>query len=121
MTPARVLVVDDEVGLCLVLKDALELEGYEVDVCHDAASAREKLCGRWFDLAMIDVFLTDEPVGLQLGEYIMLNHPKTGVVFITGYAEESDVAAGVASGAFTCIRKPFVLDDVVRAVGGALG
>jgi DNA-binding NtrC family response regulator len=114
------LVVDDEVGLCMVLKDTLELEGYCVDTCHDVETAREKLAAGRFDIAMLDIYLTDEPEGISLGRHIVSNHPSTGLVFMTGYAEESDISAGIESGAFACIRKPFILDDVIRVVGTTL-
>lgn len=120
MPNPRVLVVDDEVGLCMVLQDALEFEGYEVELCNDADTARKMLSEQRFDIAMVDVFLTEEPVGLELGRFVLSNHPKTSLMFMTGYAEESDIKAGVDSGAFTCIRKPYALDDVIRIVGSAI-
>lgn len=120
MPVPRILVVDDEVGLCMVLTDTLELEGYDVETCNDADSARKKLSEKHFDMAMLDVYLTDEPLGLELGKYVLSNHPGTSLMFMTGYADESDIKTGVESGAFTCIRKPYNLDDVIRVVGAAL-
>ena len=116
----RVLIVDDEIGLCSVLQDLLELEGYETVVCHDAASAREKLVEDKFDVAMLDVFLSEGPVGIDLARYILAEHPNTGVVLMTGYADKADVEAACLSGAYTCIAKPFNLDDVVRVIGMTL-
>ena len=116
----RVLVVDDEVGICLVLQDALELEGYEVQVCQDAATAREKLAEDHFDAALVDVFLSDQPAGVEFAKHVQSVSPHTRVVLMTGYAEEADIKDGYLSGVYACIRKPFVLDDVVRVVGTAL-
>ena len=118
--PPRVLVVDDEEALCSVFKDVLEMEGYEVCVCHDAATAREMLASSRFDVAMIDIFLSNEPAGLTLGQEVLSNCSETSLVFMTGYAEEDDIRAGYVSGASACIRKPFNIDDVVRVVGLAL-
>jgi len=117
----RVLVVDDEEGLCLVLKDTLELEGYEVETCRDAASARKKLAQSRFDAALVDVFLSDQPAGIELGKEILSKLPRTSLVFMTGYAEEADIRQGFEAGAYGCIRKPFTLDGVIRVVGMALG
>ena len=110
------LVVDDEVGLALVLQDALDFEGYEVDICHDSDTAKELLSQRSYDIAVLDVYLTDEPGGIALGSYIMSKFPASKLFFMTGYAAESDIEAGLKSGAFTCIRKPFNLDDIIRVI-----
>lgn len=120
MTGARVLVVDDEEALCCVLKDTLEMEGCEVEVCQNGQSAHESLARSSFDVALVDVFLSDGPSGLALGRQILSNYPQTSLVLVTGFAEEADIRAGYASGAYTCIRKPFILDDVIRVVRKAM-
>ena len=116
----QVLVVDDEVGLCLVLKDLLELEGYEVAFCHDIPSACEKLAAGKFDAVLVDVFLTADPVGIELARHILSAYPDTSVILMTGYARKADIDEACLMGAFTCIDKPFSLDDVVRVVGISL-
>jgi two-component system, OmpR family, response regulator CpxR len=120
LNPRRALIVDDEVPLCEVLSDLLDLEGFQVTVCHDIASARERLAESEFDIALLDVFLTDEPLGLTLGREIVAEHQATGLVFMTGFADEADIQAGFSFGAYGCIRKPFALDDVIRIVSMAM-
>jgi len=116
----RVLVVDDEVELATVIKDLLELEGFEAMVGHDVASAREMLAGGKFDAAILDVFLSDGPTGLDLARYILAEFPDTSVIFMTGYADKADIDEACLSGAYACIAKPFNLDDVLRVVAKAL-
>jgi DNA-binding NtrC family response regulator len=119
MTP-KVLVVDDEAGLRMVLQDLLETEGYSVSVCHDTASARHELSSGQFHLALVDVFLSNQPEGAMLAREILRDYPNTGVILMTGFADTSDIEAAYAFGAFTCISKPFSLDDVLMAVESAL-
>jgi len=116
----RVLVVDDEVELGVVVKDLLEIEGFEVMASHDAVSAREKLADGKFDLAILDVFLSGGPTGLDLARYILTEFPDTSVILMTGYADKVDIDEACLSGAYTCIAKPFNLDDVLRVVAKAL-
>lgn len=116
----RILVVDDEAGLRAVLKDVLEMEGYDVETCADVPSAERLIAENSFDAALLDVFLTDEPVGIALAKLIMSVSPRTKVLLMTGYAEESDIMSGYTSGICACIRKPFVLDDVIRSIELAL-
>ncbi len=117
---ARILVVDDEPGLADVLQDLLESEGYVTEVCHDAVSAREKLAAGKYDVAMLDVFLSNEPLGLDLANHVFAEHPDTGVIMMTGYADRADIDAACLNGAFTCIDKPFFLDDVLNSIDMAL-
>lgn len=116
----RILIVDDEKGITDVLKDFLELEGFETVVRHDADSAREALDSESFDAAMVDVFLAEGPFGLDLARYIFAYHPDTRVILMTGYADRAEVAATCLAGAYACLDKPFGLDDVLRALDTAL-
>ena len=120
MNATRILVVDDETSLCEVLYDLFDMEGYDVTACQDVAAARAHLAERPYDLALLDVFLTHEPVGLELGRHIISEYPNTSLVFMTGFANPADIESAFASGAHACIAKPFVLDDVLRVVGAAL-
>lgn len=120
MNSLRILVVDDERPLCGVLAELFEMEGFEVAVCHDIESAARELAESRFDVALVDVFLTDEPVGLKLGERILSDFPETSLLLMTGFAREDDIEYGILSGAHACIRKPFELDDALRVVGVAL-
>lgn len=116
----RILVVDDEAGLCAVLKDALELEDYQVETCQDAQSAEKLVVENKFDAALLDIFLTDEPLGLALAEFIRAKSPETKVLLMTGFANEVDIENSYSSGVCACIRKPYELDDVIRAIELAL-
>lgn len=121
MSAQRVLVVDDEKALCSVLKDLLEIEGYEANVCHDVQSAKDEMATSRYDAAMVDVFLSDTPTGLALGQHIAVHYPETGLILMTGYAEDCDIRQGYISGAYACVRKPFQLDDVIRVVATVIG
>lgn len=113
---ARILVVDDEKGLTDVLSDLLDMEGYQTQVCHDAVSARQALAVGKFDVAMLDVFLTNEPIGLDLAKHIFAEYPQTAVILMTGYADKADVEHACLSGVYTCIAKPFNLNDVLNVI-----
>lgn len=120
MSGRSILVVDDEAPLTAVLADLFEIEGYEVTTCGDVEAARECFRRNKFDLALLDIFLTDEPLGLTLARQILEESPETQVVLMTGFADELDIKDGFEFGAHACIRKPFELDDVMRVVGAAL-
>lgn len=116
----RILVVDDEAGLCAVLKDALEFEDFEVETCQDVQSAEKLVQESRFDAALLDIFLTDKPLGLALAEFIRTKSPDTKVLLMTGFASEIDIENSFSSGVCACIRKPYELDDVIRTIELAL-
>ncbi len=120
MSRARVLVVDDEQCLCEILRDVLEIEGYEVEVCFDENTAYEKLMSYPFDVALVDVFISNEPSGILLAKHIAEQYPNTSLILMTGFANETDICQAFSAGAYACIAKPCVLDDVIRVVGTAL-
>ena len=54
---AKVLVVEDEPGIALGLEDTLRLEGYQVEVVTNGASASRRLLEETFDLILLEVML----------------------------------------------------------------
>jgi DNA-binding response OmpR family regulator len=59
----KVLVVEDEPGIALGLEDTLRLEGYQVEVTTDGASASRRALAEPFDLILLDVMLPGKPAG----------------------------------------------------------
>jgi DNA-binding response OmpR family regulator len=53
----RLLLVEDEPGLVLTLRDRLTREGYSVDTSADGESGLERAAGEAFDLVFLDVML----------------------------------------------------------------
>lgn len=116
----RVLVVDDEVVLCSVLEDLLKLEGCEVATCRDVKSANEELKKQNFDAAMLDIFLPGDPSGFDLARKLLKDYPGTEVILMTGSTNKAALEAASLTGDYTCIDKPFNLEDVLRVVGKTL-
>ena len=88
----RILVVDDEPGICHALRSVLLDEAYSVETAMSAKAALNKLAVAPFDLAIVDLYL---PVvnGLQLAEAIRFlrsgaavdQHRDAGLVLYVGY------------------------------------
>src|SRR3546814_3687984 len=58
-SPIRVLLVDDERALTNLIKMALQYEGWDIDVAHDAAEAVAKYRAATPDLLVLDIMLPD--------------------------------------------------------------
>jgi len=119
--PARVLVVDDDERLRMLLRTTLEVIDIEIDEAGDVASARHLVAMHRPDVVVLDVGLPG-PSGLALCAELKRD-PRTreiGVVVLTGAGEGHEAAR--AAGADAYLRKPFspldLLAIVERLVGG---
>ncbi len=114
-----ILVVDDEMDLCEILKFNLETEGYRVETANSAEEALT-LDIPSFDLLLLDVMM-EGMSGFSLAKRLKAD-PKTAdipIIFLTARDTENDTITGFNLGADDYISKPFSIREVlvrVRAV-----
>lgn len=115
MTVDKILVVDDEMDLCEILKYNLEDKGYVVDVVYSAEEALQKDFSQ-YALLLLDVMM-QEMSGFELLTYIK-NKTKLQipVIFVTAMTQESDLIKGFVLGADDYIKKPFSINEVLVRV-----
>jgi signal transduction histidine kinase len=109
----RVLVVDDEPAIRELLEVALTLRGARVTAVADVRAARKALRRGDADVALIDEGLGRAQSGAAFMAEMSVSWPDVGRVLMTG-AASLDHVTEVPCAAF--VRKPFLLDDVVRAL-----
>ncbi|HNZ85155.1 MAG TPA: response regulator transcription factor [Paludibacteraceae bacterium] len=108
----KILVVDDEIDLCEILRFNLENEGYEVDTAHSAEEALQILSDQ-HDLILLDVMLEG------MSGYQMANKLRTElknsipIIFLTAKNTENDLITGFSIGGDDYITKPFSLKEVL--------
>lgn len=114
----RVLVLDDEPAIRELLEVALSLRGVRVFATGDVGQARRAVLRDEVDAALVDETLGEGASGSRfLGELAMVA-PRVGRVLMTG---APDPAAIAPIGGAGLVRKPFHLDDVMRALAAADG
>ena len=113
----RILVVDDEDFIRVILTEILTEEGYAVTTAFDGEQAVELLGRQTFDLVITDLQMP----GLDGAEVLRAANridPTYPVIMITGYPSMETVARSVREGAADYITKPFnvqvVRDTVAR-------
>ncbi len=115
----KILVVDDELDICEILKFNLETEGFEVDTACSAEEALE-LPLQDYSLILLDVMM-GEMSGFQMVRRLK-NNPSTSripVIFVTALDGEDNLVKGLNIGADDYIAKPLSMKEVkarVRAV-----
>ena len=117
----RILVVDDEVDIRLVLTQILKSQGFEVDTAENGAEAYDKVNAGEYDLMVLDVMM---PVmdGFELLEKLSPEvKERVPVVVLTAKASDRDVLKGYSTGASYYITKPFDNVSLLNAVLYMLG
>jgi DNA-binding response OmpR family regulator len=114
----RVLVVDDEAQIRVVLRAYLEREGYLVDEAPTGAAAVSMVGATHPDLVLLDIGLPDLD-GLEVLRQIRATS-EVYVVMVTARADEVDLLVGLTVGADDYITKPFSPREVVARVKAVL-
>lgn len=107
----RILIVDDDPHIRMVLRLLLESTGFEVlDVENGRGGlgliVREALAGQMIHGVLLDIHLPDLD-GITVLREIRDRHPAIPVVVVTGDQNQETVAAVLESGAVACLFKPF--------------
>jgi len=119
MKNARVLVVDDESNIRLLLKEILSEEGYEVVTAADAAEARAARKERDFDLILLDIWMPDTD-GISLLKEWSEAGGTAPVVMMSGHGTVETAVEATRLGARDFIEKPVSLAKLLRTVEKAL-
>ena len=114
---AKVLVVEDEEPLALLLRYNLEAEGYAVDVVHRGDEAEVVIAESSPDLIVLDWMLPGIS-GLELCRRLRTGKDSRTIpiILLTARSEESDRIRGLTTGADDYVVKPFSLPELMARV-----
>ena len=115
----RVLIVDDDAFVRVVLKDALEGQGYKLLEAADGEEAVAQATVARPDVVLLDLMMPRQS-GLEALTKIRKLHPEGRVVVISSMDSESLVAQAMSAGAQSFIAKPFHPLEIQGAVRQAL-
>lgn len=113
----RVLVVDDNKDAAEMLADILRLRGFTVMVTHDGVSALRTNDDFHADVAILDIGLPGMD-GLELARRLRASADgrTLRLVAMTGYGQQSDIAASRAAGFDVHLVKPVVAEKLFEAI-----
>jgi two-component system nitrogen regulation response regulator GlnG len=115
----RILVVDDDAAIRTVVREALRRAGHVVETAGSVADMRRALSNFAPDVLVTDVMLPDGD-GLDLVPEILGNHPGLPVIVLSARNTLATAVRATEQGAFDYLPKPFDLEELARAVSGAL-
>lgn len=105
LSPARILVVDDEPDLRTLYELTLLREGYRVDTAESCAQAMQCLSEQRFDVVITDMRLPDG-LGLDLIRQLKADQRPERCVVITAYGSADNAVESLKTGAFDYLTKP---------------
>lgn len=117
---ARILVVDDEIGIRELLSEILYDEGHTVELAENAAQARAARQRSRPDLVLLDIWMPDTDGVSLLKEWNsqgLLNMP---VVMMSGHATVDTAVEATRIGAVDFLEKPITLQKLLKTISTAL-
>jgi two-component system cell cycle response regulator len=118
-TPARVIVVEDDKGICSVLESLLSRDGHQIHCCSSGEQAMAKLQKGSFDLVITDLTIGGVD-GLSILRTAKERDPSCEVIIVTASLSASSIVEVMQLGAFACIVRPFDIDELRAVVDKAL-
>jgi two-component system alkaline phosphatase synthesis response regulator PhoP len=111
----RILIIEDEPGMALGLRDNCEYEGYEVSVACDGEEGLRRALEERPDLILLDVMLP-KLSGLDVCRRLRAGGSVVPVIMLTARGLEIDKVVGLELGADDYVTKPFGVNELLARI-----
>ncbi|MDE2561854.1 MAG: sigma-54-dependent Fis family transcriptional regulator [Sphingomonadales bacterium] len=117
---SRILLVEDDASIAIVITAALEAEGFTVDRCDSVAGRDRLLAEHSYQAMLTDVVLTDGD-GIETLDRVIAAYPVLPIIILSAQNTLDTAVRATDTGAFEYFPKPFDLEELVRTVRQAIG
>jgi putative nucleotidyltransferase with HDIG domain len=117
--PARILVVDDEAQVRIMIGATLERQGYQVELASSSSEALDALELNTFELVLTDIVMQGGN-GIALLEHIHQKQPHLPVIMVTAVHDIAVAIDSMRRGAYDYLLKPFEREHLMGTVQRAL-
>ena len=108
---SKILVVDNEIRMCKLIKAALELESFSVDMAFSGDEAIEQIKKTNYQVIVTDLKMAKID-GMQVLEFTKQNKPDAEVILMTAFATQDTALEAMKKGAYDYLIKPFKMDEL---------
>ncbi|NBL63622.1 response regulator [Flavobacterium sp. NST-5] len=115
----KILVIDDDVSFCIMLKTFLQKKGFDVTNAFNAKDAQIEISNQNFSVVLTDIRLPDSD-GLEILKFVKQNSQKTQVILMTGYTDIKTAVNAMKIGAFDYVGKPINPDEILHTIKQSL-
>jgi DNA-binding response OmpR family regulator len=116
MTEVRILVIDDEPGICALIRSALERPNFVIEVVSDVHQIEAHLLGKSYHLVITDYQLPGVKTE-EVFDWIKRDQPDASVIVVTGFPSLDSAISSLRARTYDYLTKPFdisQLEEVVR-------
>ncbi|SEK48676.1 two-component system, NtrC family, response regulator HydG [Chitinophaga rupis] len=116
----NILIIDDEPGICSLLRTILGKQGFMVDTTLSGNTALKMIKEKSYDIVFCDFRLKDkEQDGSTLLQVIHTANPETAVIIMTGYPDVRIAIRLIKEGAYDYLPKPFTATQITEVANRA--
>ncbi len=108
----KILYVEDEASLAMIVKESLETRGFQVNLITDGANAVAAYTQIQPDVCVLDIMLPNVS-GYDIGKAIRELNSRVPILFLTAKVLTKDVIAGFEAGGNDYIKKPFSMEELI--------
>jgi DNA-binding response OmpR family regulator len=112
----RVLVVDDDEAIRMMMQEGLQRDGFEVVTASNVRDALRYIATQKFDVLLSDLHMPLAGDGFTVVSAMRHTHPKALTVVLSGYPALDEAMAAILSQADEIIVKPFLLGSVEELI-----
>ena len=112
MNKIKVLLVEDETSLAMILSDTLEAQGFEMRTAHDGEEGLRMFAEQKPDVLVADVMMPKMD-GFEMVRRIRKTDSRTPVLFLTARSAVNDVVEGFELGGNDYLKKPFAIQELI--------
>jgi PAS domain S-box-containing protein len=117
----RVAIIEDDVSVAKLLAEFFASDDYRVSLFTDPKAALQALLGAPMD---VDIVVTDQTMpghtGFEVAQAVLASRPDLPIILCTGYSDEIDEEAALATGIRAYVEKPVDLAELVQLASNIL-
>jgi DNA-binding response OmpR family regulator len=123
----KILLCEDDENLGMLLREYLEVKGYETDLMPNGEDGYNAFMNKKYDICIFDVMMPKKD-GFTLAKEIRMVNNEVPIVFLTAKSMKDDIFQGFKSGGDDYLTKPFSMEELLfrieailrRTKGGAV-
>lgn len=119
MEKTKILLAEDDENLGSLLKEYLNVKGYDAELFTDGNKAYEGFISAYFDLCLLDIMMPEKD-GFTLAKEIRQINSDIPILFLTAKSMKEDVLEGFSIGADDYITKPFSMEELLYRIEAIL-
>lgn len=115
----HIIIIDDDVDICALLKRFFERKGYAVSTAFKAQEGLELIKSNSFDVVLTDFRLPDMD-GLEIIKNVRTIKSDLPIIVITGYSDVAQAIKAIRLGAYEYVTKPIYPEEILLHVQKAI-